>query len=114
MPIKKLGRHGTEVSPYIDGGTVLDLGAELVAGAVQAGDWGERALSGPQDHAQRILFWLSREAISTALATPALDIPRTMHEGHNMVEVLARDALSLGDVAERHPSIMGREVSHDA
>ena len=114
LAVQETGGHAAKVSPDIDGGAGLHLGTESGICAVQAASGRKITLGCAKNLAQRIVLGLAREAIAAALSAQALDVSRLVHQGNDLLKVLARDVLALGNVAQRDPSLVNGQVSHCA
>ena len=114
LAVQEAGGHATKVSPDIDGGAGLHLRAERGVCAAQTADGRKIALSRAKNLTQRVVFGFAREAITAAFSAQALDITRLVHQGNDLLKVLARDVLTLGNVAQRDPAFVNGQVSHCA
>jgi len=94
LAVKKGARDLAEVAPYADGGAGVDPRAEVVVGAREALHGCEVSLGGTEQLADPVLLGLARETVAATLATLALDEARLVHERDDLLEVLARDALT--------------------
>lgn len=114
LAVQETGGHAAKVSPDIDGGARLHLGAECGVCAVQTVSGGKIALGCTENLAQRVVLGLAREAIAAALSAQTLDVTRLVHQSNDLLKVLARDILALGNVAQRDPAVVNGQVSHCA
>ena len=114
LAVQETGGHAAKVSPNVDGGTGLHLRTKRSICAVQAASGRKIALSRAKNLAQRVVFGLARESIATALSTQALDVSSLVHQGNDLLKVLARDVLALGNVTQRDPAVVNGQVSHCA
>lgn len=100
LAVQETGGHAAKVSPDVDGGAGLHLGAERGICAVQTASRRKIALSCAKNLAQRVVLGLAREAIAAALSAQTLDVTRLVHQSNDLLKVLARDVLALGNVAQ--------------
>ena len=100
LAVQETGGHAAKVSPDIDGGAGLHLGTEGGVCAVQAASGRKITLGCAKNLAQRVVLGLAREAIAAALSAQTLDVARLVHQGNDLLKVLARDVLALGNVAQ--------------
>ena len=114
LAVQETGGHAAKVAPNVDGGAGLHLGAERSVCAVQAASGSKIAFGCTKNLTQRVVLGLAREAIAAALSAQALDVSRLVHQGNDLLKVLARDVLALGNVAQRDPSLVNGQVSHCA
>ena len=114
LAVQETGSHAAKVSPDIDGGAGLHLGAERGVCAAQAASGRKIAFGRAKNLAQRVVFGLARESIAATLSAQALDVTRLVHQGNDLLKVLARDVLALGNVAQRDPTVVNGQVSHCA
>ena len=98
LAVQKTGGHAAKVSPDVDGGARLHLGAESGICAVQTVGRSKIALGCTKNLAQRIVLGFAGEAIPASLSAQALNVARLVHQGNDLLKVLARDILSLGNV----------------
>ena len=114
LAVQETGGHAAEVSPDVDGGARLHLRAKRGVCAVQAASRSKIAFGRAKNLAQRVVLGLARESIAAALSTQALDVSSLVHQRNDLLKVLARDVLALGNVAQRDPAVMNGQVSHCA
>ena len=114
LAVQETGGHAAKVSPDIDGGAGLHLGAEGGVCAAQTASRRKVALGCAKNLTQRVVLGFARETIAAALSTQTLDVACFMHQGNDLLKVLARDVLALGNVAQRDPSLVNSQVSHCA
>ena len=114
LAVQETGGHAAKVSPDIDGGAGLHLGTEGGICAVQAASGRKITLGCAKNLAQRVVLGLAREAIAAALSAQALDVSSLVHQSNDLLKVLARDVLALGNVAQRDPSLVNGKVGHRA
>ena len=114
LAVQKTGGHAAKISPDVDGGARLHLGAESGICAVQTVGRSKIALGCTKNLAQRIVLGFAGEAIPASLSAQTLDVTRLVHQGNDLLKVLARDVLALGNVAQRDPSLVNGQVSHCA
>lgn len=100
LAVQETGGHAAKVSPDIDGGAGLHLGTEGGICAVQAASGRKITLGCAKNLAQRVVLGLAREAIAAALSAQALDVSSLVHQSNDLLKVLARDVLALGNVAQ--------------
>ena len=79
LAVQETGGHAAKVSPDIDGGAGLHLGAEGGVCAVQAASGRKITLGCAKNLAQRVVLGFAREAIAAALSAQALDVSRLVH-----------------------------------
>ena len=114
LAVQETGGHAAKVAPDVDGGARLHLRAKRGVCAVQAASGSKIALSCAKNLAQRVFLGLARESIAAALSTQALDVSSLVHQCNDLLKVLARDVLALGNVAQRDPAVVNGQVSHCA
>ena len=114
LAVQETGGHAAKVAPDVDGGAGLHLRAKRSVCAVQAASGSKIALSCAKNLAQRVVLGLACESIAAALSAQALDVSSLVHQGNNLLKVLARDVLALGNVAQRDPAVVNGQVSHCA
>ena len=114
LAVQETGGHAAKVAPDVDGGAGLHLRAKRSVCAVQAASRRKIALGRTKNFTQRVVLGLARESITTALSTQALDVSSLVHQSNDLLKVLARDVLALGNVAQRDPAIVNGQVSHCA
>ena len=114
LAVQETGGHATKVAPDVDGGAGFHLRAKRSVCAVQAASGSKIALSCAKNLAQRVVLGLACESIAAALSAQALDVSSLVHQGNNLLKVLARDVLALGNVAQRDPAVVNGQVSHCA
>ena len=114
LAVQETGGHAAKVTPNVDGGAGLHLGTEGGVCAVQAASGRKIAFGCAKNLTQRVFLGLAREAIAAALSAQALDVSSLVHQGNDLLKVLARDVLALGNVAQRDPSLVNSQVSHCA
>ena len=114
LAVQETGGHAAKVAPDIDGGAGLHLGTEGGVCAAQTAGRRKIAFGCAKNLAQRVVLGLARESIAAALSTQALDVSSLVHQGNNLLKVLARDVLALGNVAQRDPAVVNGQVSHCA
>ena len=114
LAVQETGGHATKVTPNVDSGAGLHLGAERSVCAVQAASGCKITLGCTKNLTQRVVLGLAREAIATALSTQALDVSSLVHQRNDLLKVLARDILALGNIAQRDPAVVNGQVSHCA
>ena len=114
LAVQETGGHAAKVAPDVDGGAGLHLRAKRSVCAVQAASGRKIALGRAKNLTQRVVLGLAREPIAAALSTQALDVSSLVHQGNDLLKVLARDVLALGNVAQRDPSLVNGQVSHCA
>lgn len=112
LAVQKTGGHAAKISPDVDGGARLHLGAESGICAVQTVGRSKIALGCTENLAQRIVLGFAGEAIPAALSAQALNVARLVHQGNDLLKVLARDILSLGNVTQRDPALVNSQVRH--
>lgn len=100
LAVQETGGHAAKVSPDIDGGAGLHLGAECGVCAVQAASGRKIAFGCTENLSQRIVLGIAGKAIPAALSAQALNVARLVHQGNDLLKVLARDVLALGNVAQ--------------
>ena len=99
LAVQETGGHAAKVTPNVDGGAGLHLGTEGGVCAVQAASGRKIAFGCAKNLTQRVVLGFAREAIAAALSTQALDVSSLVHQGNDLLKVLARDVLALGNVA---------------
>ena len=114
LAVQETGGHAAKVAPNIDGGAGLHLRAKRGICAVQTVSRSKIALGRAKNLAQCVVLGLARESIAAALSTQALNVSRLVHQGNDLLKVLARDVLALGNVAQRDPALVNGQVSHCA
>lgn len=114
LAVQETGGHAAKVTPNVDGGAGLHLGAERSVCAVQAASGRKIAFGRAKNLAQGVVLGLARKSIAAALSTQALDVSSLVHQGNDLFKVLARDVLALGNVAQRDPAVVNGQVSHCA
>ena len=100
LAVQETGGHAAKVSPDIDGGAGLHLGTEGGVCAAQTAGRRKIAFGCAKNLAQRVVLGLARESIAAALSTQALDVSSLVHQRNDLLKVLARDVLALGNVAQ--------------
>ena len=100
LAVQETGGHAAKVAPDIDGGAGLHLGTEGGVCAAQTADRRKIAFGCAKNLAQRVVLGLAREAIAAALSAQTLDVSSLVHQGNDLLKVLARDVLALGNVAQ--------------
>ena len=106
LAVQETGGHAAKVAPDIDGGAGLHLGTEGGVCAAQTAGRRKIAFGCAKNLAQRVVLGLAREAIAAALSAQALDVSSLVHQSNDLLKVLARDVLALGNVAQRDPAIV--------
>ena len=114
LAVQETGGHAAKVAPDIDGGAGLHLGTEGGVCAAQTAGRSKIAFGRAKNLAQRVFLGLARESIAAAFSTEALDVSSLVHQRNDLLKVLARDVLALGNVAQRDPAIVNGQVSHCA
>ena len=114
LAVQETGGHAAKVTPNVDGGAGLHLGTESGVCAAQAASGRKITFGCAKNLTQRVVLGLARKAITTTLSAQALDVPRLVHQGNNLLKVLSRDVLALGNIAQRDPSLVNGQVSHCA
>ena len=114
LAVQETGGHAAKVAPNVDGGAGLHLGTEGGVCAVQAASGSKIAFGCAKNLAQRVVLGLARESIAAALSTQALDVSSLVHQRNDLLKVLARDILALGNIAQRDPAVVNGQVSHCA
>ena len=114
LAVQETGGHAAKVAPDVDGGAGLHLRAKRGVCAVQAASRSKIALSCAKNLTQRVVLGLARESIAAALSTQTLDVSSLVHQCNDLLKVLARDVLALGNVAQRDPAVVNGQVSHCA
>ena len=114
LAVQETGGHAAKVAPDVDGGARLHLWAESGICAVQAASGRKIAFGCTKNLTQRVVLGLARESIAAALSTQTLDVSSLVHQGNDLLKVLARDVLALGNVAQRDPAVVNGQVSHCA
>ena len=112
LAVQETGGHAAKVTPNVDGGAGLHLGTEGGVCAVQTASGRKIALGRAKNFTQRVVLGLARESIATALSAQALDVSSLVHQRNDLLKVLARDVLALGNVAQRDPAVVNGQVSH--
>ena len=112
LAVQETGGHAAKITPNVDGGAGLHLRAKRGVGAVQAASGRKIALGRAKNLAQCVVLGLARESIAAALSAQTLDVASLVHQGNDLLKVLARDVLALGNVAQRDPAIVNGQVSH--
>ena len=100
LAVQETGGHAAKVAPDIDGGAGLHLGTEGGVCAAQTAGRRKITLGCTKNLTQRVVLGLAREAITAALSAQTLDVARLVHQGNDLLKVLARDVLALGNVAQ--------------
>ena len=106
LAVQETGGHAAKVAPDVDGGAGLHLRAKRSVCAVQAASRSKIAFGRAKNLAQRVVLGLARESIAAALSTQALDVSSLVHQGNDLLKVLARDVLALGNIAQRDPALV--------
>ena len=106
LAVQETGGHAAKVAPNVDGGARLHLRAKCGVCAVQTASGRKIALGRAKNFTQRVVLGLAREAIAAALSAQTLDVSSLVHQGNDLLKVLARDVLALGNVAQRDPSLV--------
>ena len=114
LAVQETGGHAAKVSPDVDGGARLHLGTEGGVCTVQAASGRKIAFGCAKNLTQRIVLGFAREAITATLSAQTLNVSRLVHQGNDLLKVLARDVLALGNVAQRDPALVNGQVSHCA
>ena len=114
LAVQETGGHAAEVSPDVDGGAGLHLRAKRGVCAVQAASRSKISLGRAKNLAQGVVLGLARKSIAAALSTQALDVSSLVHQRNDLLKVLARDVLALGNIAQRDPAVVNGQVSHCA
>ena len=114
LAVQETGGHAAKVAPNVDGGAGLHLGTEGGVCAVQAASGRKIAFGCTKNLTQRVVLRFAREAITATLSAQTLDVSSLVHQGNDLLKVLARDVLALGNVAQRDPSLVNSQVSHCA
>ena len=114
LAVQETGGHAAKVAPDVDGGARLHLRAKCGVCAVQTASGRKIALGRTKNFTQRVFLGLARESIAAAFSTEALDVSSLVHQGNDLLKVLARDVLALGNVTQRDPAVMNGQVSHCA
>ena len=114
LAVQETGGHAAKISPDVDGGARLHLRAKCGVCAVQTASGRKIALGRAKNFTQRVVLGLACESIATALSAQALDVSSLVHQGNDLLKVLARDILALGNVAQRDPAVVNGQVSHCA
>ena len=114
LAVQETGGHAAKVAPNVDGGAGLHLRAKRGVCAVQAASRSKITLGRAKNLTQRVVLGLTCESVATALSAQALDVSRFVHQRNDLLKVLARDVLSLGNIAQRDPSLVNSQVSHCA
>ena len=100
LAVQETGGHAAKVAPDIDGGAGLHLGTEGGVCAAQTAGRRKIAFGCAKNLTQRVVLGLAREAIAAALSAQTLDVSSLVHQGNDLLKVLARDVLSLGNIAQ--------------
>ena len=79
LAVQETGGHATKVTPNVDSGAGLHLGAERSVCAVQAASGRKIAFGCTKNLTQRVVLGLAREAITAALSAQALDVSSLVH-----------------------------------
>lgn len=106
LAVQETGGHAAKVTPNVDGGAGLHLRTEGGVCAVQAASGRKITLGCTKNLTQRVVLRFAREAIAAALSAQTLDVSSLVHQGNDLLKVLARDVLALGNVAQRDPAIV--------
>ena len=114
LAVQETGGHATKVAPDVDGGAGFHLRAKRSVCAVQAASRSKIALGRAKNLTQRVVLGLARESIAAALSTQTLDVSSLVHQCNDLLKVLARDVLALGNIAQRDPAVVNSQVSHCA
>ena len=114
LAVQETGGHAAKVAPNVDGGAGLHLGTEGGVCAVQAASGRKITFGCAKNLAQRVVLGFACEAIAAALSAQTLDVSSLVHQCNDLLKVLARDVLALGNVAQRDPSLVNGQVSHCA
>ena len=114
LAVQETGGHAAKVAPDVDGGAGLHLGTEGGVCAAQTAGRRKIAFGCAKNLAQRVVLGLARESIAAALSTQALDVSSLVHQRNDLLKVLARDILALGNIAQRDPAVVNGQVSHCA
>ena len=114
LAVQETGGHAAKVAPDVDGGAGLHLRAKRSVCAVQAASRSKIAFGRAKNLAQRVFLGLARESIAAAFSTQALDVSSLVHQRNDLLKVLARDVLTLGNIAQRDPAVVNGQVSHCA
>ena len=114
LAVQETGGHAAKVAPDVDGGAGLHLRTKRGVCAVQAASRRKITLGRAKNLTQRVVLGLARESIAAALSTQTLDVSSLVHQGNDLLKVLARDVLALGNVAQRDPALVNGQVSHCA
>ena len=114
LAVQETGGHAAKVAPNVDGGAGLHLGTEGGVCAAQTAGRRKIAFGCAKNLAQRVVLGLARESIAAALSTQALDVSSLVHQRNDLLKVLARDILALGNIAQRDPAVVNGQVSHCA
>lgn len=114
LAVQETGGHAAKVAPNVDGGAGLHLGTEGGVCAVQAASGRKISFGCTKNLTQRVVLGLACEAIAAALSAQTLDVSSLVHQGNDLLKVLARDVLALGNVAQRDPSLVNGKISHRA
>lgn len=100
LAVQETGGHAAKVAPDVDGGAGLHLRAKRGICAVQAASGSKISLGRAKNLAQGVVLGLARESIAAALSAQTLDVTRLVHQGNDLLKVLARDVLALGNIAQ--------------
>ena len=114
LAVQETGGHAAKVAPDVDGGARLHLRAKCGVCAVQTASGRKIAFGRAKNLTQRVVLGLACESIAAALSAQTLDVSRLVHQGNDLLKVLARDILALGNVAQRDPAVVNGQVSHCA
>ena len=99
LAVQETGGHAAKVTPNVDSGAGLHLGTEGGVCAVQAASGCKIAFGCTKNLTQRVVLRFAREAITATLSAQTLDVSSLVHQGNDLLKVLARDVLALGNVA---------------
>lgn len=99
LAVQETGGHAAKVAPNVDGGAGLHLGTEGGVCAVQAASGRKISFGCTKNLTQRVVLGLACEAITATLSAQTLDVSSLVHQGNDLLKVLARDVLALGNVA---------------
>lgn len=114
LAVQETRGHAAKISPDVDGGARLHLRAKCGVCAVQTASGRKIAFGRAKNLTQRVVLGLARESIAAALSAQTLDVSRLVHQGNDLLKVLARDVLTLGNIAQRDPAVVNGQVSHCA
>ena len=112
LAVQETGGHAAKVAPDVDGGAGLHLRAKRGVCAVQAASRSKIAFGRAKNLAQRVVLGLARESIAAAFSAQALDVSSLVHQRNDLLKVLTRDVLALGNIAQRDPALVNGQVSH--